>query len=583
MHHPARHQQRATVGILLAILAILLGHNSRASAAEPSAALPQVIHVSETYNNSPFDYRIESRDEKARYTIYRLTFPSPVVTPVAQNNTVPAEYYLPKGMRAEDAQRPAVVCMHILDGDFVLVRMTCSALASHGIPAIMFKLPYYEERGFPEGPRALSADPKLFTSAVAQGLEDVRRTVDLLASRPEVDPERIGITGISLGGIVAASASGIEPRFHRAMLILAGGDLKQLIHHAQETGELSQLIKRLPPDRRAEVERALDEVDPLRHADRLRDRAREGKVLMLNAAEDELIPRSCTEQLASALGLTDRVIWLEGHGHYTAMAELPQILRTVVEFFGEDLAPGLEPLPADAAPRTPLEITASLVSEISTFLVSEPGEGRCHFVDVAFSAASKEGSPIEARLRFIRGREGRFKLECDLPVVGAAALGQNGYPWMVSGGKILFKGAGDPAGGTDNPLSFASPKHVMALRMAAGAAAGVAIAPHILNQWFTVEDDTPEEGPPAIRIVLKEQGVGSLRLVLKDDARTPREVTFDVADVQGRLTFRGWQSNTVAHPSMFDPPAGIPEKEVDRTDLYRIFSAMFDFAMESIR
>ena len=32
--------------------------------------------------------------EKAGYRVYRLTYPSPVVTPVEQNNTVPADYYV---------------------------------------------------------------------------------------------------------------------------------------------------------------------------------------------------------------------------------------------------------------------------------------------------------------------------------------------------------------------------------------------------------------------------------------------------------------------------------------------------------
>ena len=40
-----------------------------------------------------------------------------------------------------------------------------------------------------------------------QAEQDIRRTVDLLASRPEIDPQRIGITGISLGGIVAATVA----------------------------------------------------------------------------------------------------------------------------------------------------------------------------------------------------------------------------------------------------------------------------------------------------------------------------------------------------------------------------------------
>ncbi len=45
---------------------------------------------------------------------------------------------------------------------------------------------------------------------------------------------------------------------------------------------------------------------------------------MLNAAEDEVIPRQCTVKLAEALGIADRVVWFDGLGHYTAMAELPR-------------------------------------------------------------------------------------------------------------------------------------------------------------------------------------------------------------------------------------------------------------------
>jgi len=575
------HCRLVVIGIVLAVSASVLSSERRARAAERDAEFPQVIAVSRTFNNAPFEYRIESREEKTGFTIYRLTYPSPVVTPVPQNNTVPAEYYVPRGIRPDDPKRPAVVCMHILDGGFVLVRMMCSVLASHGIPAIMFKLPYYEERGLPEGPEALAADPKLFVGALSQGLEDVRRTVDVLASRPEVDPERIGIAGISLGGIVAATAAGVEPRFWKAMPILAGGDLNAIIHHARETRELSQLIKQLPPEARAEIEYAIDEVDPLRHAERLRDRAAPQRVLMVNAAEDEVIPRPCTEKLASALGIADRVIWLDGLGHYTAMAELPQVLQTTVEFFGEDLPSGLD-VRAPAAPsRMPLEVLASLAQQVATFVVSEPEEGRCHFVDFTLSATPEGGKTIEARLRFIHGSGRRFKIECSLPVVGEAALGQGSYPWMVSGGKVVFKGVGEPADEPGDPLAFAEPEHFLKLRMAAGAAAGIAIAPHVLNQWLAVTDDAAADGPPTIHVARKGKNQGSVTLAMKDDGKTPQQATFDVGGVKGTLTFRGWQANTVAHDAMFDPPPGIPEQEVDRIELYRIFSAMFNFAMES--
>ena len=572
------------VVILLACAGVVLG----AEAGDPLGEPPQVVVVSQTFNQSPFSYRIESRAEKAGYSVYRLTYPSPVVTPVEQNNTIPAEYYLPDGVTPGEPRRPAVICLHILEGDFELVRLTCSVLASHGIPAIFFKLPYYGERGLPGGVRALAADPEIFVAALDQALDDVRRTIDLVASRPEVDPARIGITGISLGGITAATAAALDPRLSRAVLILAGGDLNAIVHHAQETRQLSDLIHRLPPERKAQVEQAIRAVDPLRHADRLRPRAEQGKVLMVNAAEDEVIPPACSNELASRLGIADRVIWLEGLGHYTAMAELPQILETTVAFFSRDLPPGLKvdrPAigrdPADG-PRRPLEVVAGLIAQVATMLVSEPGEGRCHFADFDLAVTPDGAEAIQGRIRFLRGGRGKFKLQCRLPMVGDAALGQGSYPWIASEGKVVFKGAGGGASPGD-PLALADPQQVLKLRMAAGAAGAIALAPDLLNQWCTITDDSPPGGPKAIRVVLTGASRGSLRLVLRDDGTTPRTVMFDVEGAQGTLVVHGWRTNTVAHEAMFEPPAGLPVKEVDQEDLYRIFAAMFNFAMESMQ
>ena len=580
MDHRSRDKRLIAVMVAIAIADIVSVQHAATRAAEPDA-LPQVVEVAETYNDSPFAYRIESRRQEAGYSVWRFTFASPVVTKLPQNNVVPAEYYLPDGIEQGAPKRPAVICMHILDGDFVLARMTCSMLASHGIPAMMIKLPYYEERGLPDGVKALAADPSLFVGALSQGFADVRRAVDLLASRPEVDPQRIGIAGISLGGIVAATAGGIEPRFRRVMLVLAGGDLHRIIHHASETETLSRQIKKLPAEQRARLEKAIDAVDPLRHAPGLRQRARQGRVLMVNAAEDELIPRPCTEKLAAALGIADRIQWLDGLGHYTTMAQLPQVLQTAVDFFGQDMPPGVE-MPRPAPPtRTPLEIAATLVRELFTFAAFDPEPGRCHFVDFTLSATPEGDDRFEMRARFIRGHQGRFKLECDLPFVGIAAMGQNDFPWMLSAKNVLFKGTGEARDGPGDPLAFADSENVLALQMTAGLAAGVSIAPHVLNQWVQVDDDTPPQGPPAIRVVAKEDNLGSLRVVLKQDRRTPQSATFDVAGVRGTVNFRAWQLNTVAHHAIFDPPAGVPQKEVDRQDLYRMFSAMFNFAVES--
>jgi dienelactone hydrolase len=544
--------------------------------------LPVVVRVEKTHNNAPFDYRIESRVQRPNYVVYRFTYPSPLVTQIPQNNTIPAAYYLPKGTKPTDPKRPAVICMHILDGNEELMRMTCSTLASHGIPAIAFKLPYYGERGPAEGPKVMADNPKLLLDALAQGLADIRRTVDLLAARPEIDPERIGIMGISLGGITAGTAAGVEPRLHRTMMILAGGDVQTIIHHARETRDLSRLIRELPAGDRAQVERIIVEVDPLRHAADLRPRAVQGKVLMVNAAEDEVIPRACTEKLADALGIREKVRWLDGLGHYTAIAALPQVLDQMVQFFSEDLDPSLRIKPEPSAVKTPVEVVLRLVQQALGFLTVEPGRGRCHFAELTASVTPKGQKPLEGRLLMARGAEGKFKIECKLPVVGEVALGQGKYPWMASA-KKLFKGVKDPPAKPGDPLAFANPAGMTRIQVMAGAVAGALFAPEILDSLVTVAEDRTADGKRTIRLTLKGRNRGALALALREDGRTPQRVSFDVPGAAGMIQFRQWQIGTIAPDGVFDPPSGLPEQEVDATEMHRVFSAMFNFAMENVQ
>jgi len=553
---------------------------SAAADVRPGMAVGETVTVSQTFDKRPFRYRISPLAERPGYHVYRLTYPSPVATPVQQNNTVPADFYLPDGIRPGDPKRPAVICLHILDGNTPLTDVVCSVLAARGIPAIMFKLPYYGERGLPKGPEALADDPKLFVGAIAQAGEDIRRTIDLLASRPEIDPRRIGITGISLGGIIAATAAGADPRLHRAGLILAGGDLPRIIHHARETRPLSKMIQSLPPPDRADVEAKLAAVDPLKFAAALRDRAQQGRVMMINAGADEVIPRECTDKLASALGMSDRVTWLDGLGHYTALAELPRALRTTAEFFAQDLPEGVKgSAPPPTGRPTPLRQVVALAQQAVAMLATEPEAGRCHFVEIEVAAAERDDKSSEFRLRLVRGTAGKFALRAKLPIVGEVALGQGQFPWMVAGGgKMVLAGVKNPAPNA-NPLSFAEPRHVAKLRMVGGIVGALALAPEVLNQWINVEEQKAATGNRVLRIRGKEKLVGSVQLVFRDDGRTPDRASFDVAGVSGTLQFRSWQINTAAQESLFEPPAELPRQEVDQSDLRRTFAAIFNLAM----
>jgi dienelactone hydrolase len=542
---------------------------------------PTTVSVARTFDGKPFEYRMRPLVKRGGFTVYRLTYPSPVTTGFEPNNTIPADYYLPDGVRPDGPKRPAVICMHILEGNFELVEMTCSVLASRGIPAIMFKLPYYGERGTAEGPRKLAADPALFAEAITQAMADVRRTVDVLASRPEVDPQHIGITGISLGGIVAATASAMEPRLGRAFLMIAGGDLLTIIYHARETELLSQMLRAMPAGRRAEIEAKIRTVDPLELAGRLKERARAGRVRMVNAAEDEVIPRACTEKLAAALGIQDRVVWFEGLGHYTAMAELPRALLMMADFFAEDLPEELKTAPPPIRQQTPLELLVSLASQAAALATSDPPEGRCRLADIEVSVTPGGARPIDARLLVVRGAGHKFKIQLDasgIAEIGRIGLGQGRFPWLAAGGKVVFEGT-ENAGPLRDPLELADPDQATRVRVLAGAAAAVAMAPDLLLRWIRVEDDVAA-GQKTIRITAKDETPGRVELVFRQDGKTPNVARFEVDGAKGTVRFHGWQECTVAPAALFEPPAEVPRKAVDQGDVYRIIAGVFNFAME---
>jgi dienelactone hydrolase len=566
----------------------------------------RTVAVGKTFDNEPFDYQIKFHSQRNGYRVYQIKYPSPVKTPLYQNNTIPADYYLPNDiipgglsqfsghharmvgengtvpLLPNSARRPAVICLHILDGNDALTDLVCSMLALRGVPAIMFRLPYYGERGLPEGPLVLARDPKLFASAIAQAGQDLRRTIDVLASRPEVDADRIGVTGISLGGIIAATAAGGEPRINRAAFVLAGGDLMKIIHHARETRPLSKMILELPPAQRSDIEGKIAEVDPLRFASTLKEKARQGKVMMINSAEDEVIPRASTEKLAAAMEMSDRVVWIQGLGHYTSMAELPRVLKIIAEFFAQDLPPGTAP-PVVEKQSTPFQTLAGVLGQVATMLDTKPVAGRCHIIDLEVTIVPKDQKSQEGRFRLVRGSQGKFAFYCKFPTGAEISLGQNDHPWLATGAKEIYEGTENPGPALKDPLELFTVKQVALLRMLAGVLNSVALAPDVLERVIVVKDEGLIDSVRVIRISSKEKIPGSVRLELKSDGNpdrfTPQNLTFNIAGVEGSIKFADWKINAVAQDALFQPPANLPQRKVDQSFLYTLFSTSLKFAL----
>ena len=259
-----------------------------------------------------------------------IVVPSPIVTRDIENNTVHAEYFAPKS--PTKGKRPGVIVLHILGADFALSRFMAARLADHGVAALFVKLPYYGERKAKVAgeQKFLSTDIDRTTLAMRQGICDVRRAAAWLACQPEIDPAKIGVTGISLGGIVSSVSAAVDPAIHRAALILTGGDLATVLWNMQEGAKYKNLW--IESGRTFDDLKALtDPFDPLTHAKGLSQK----QVIMMAGNVDEVIPPVSARKLWQAAGKPP-ITWFDC-GHYSAAGFLLPAIRKSVEFFAEEV------------------------------------------------------------------------------------------------------------------------------------------------------------------------------------------------------------------------------------------------------
>jgi pimeloyl-ACP methyl ester carboxylesterase len=562
----------------------------------------QVIEVQKTHDGVPFRYRWRLLQEKPDYCVIAVNFPSPVQTPLESNNWVPGEIFLPR-FAGEGQKVPAVICLHILSGDRNLMELTCTALASRGVAGMMFRLPYYGERSPSAGPKVMLERPELFVGAITQAWQDVRRAVDLLASRPEINPQRISIMGISLGGMVAVGAAAHEPRFWRVLPILAGGNVTEIIFQARETQALREALDHLEPSVRGRLLNQIAGIDPINFAPKLREKAAAGRVWMINAAQDEVVPRACTESLAEALGLKDQVWWLEGVGHYSALSKLPEVVERTVAFFAQDVPLYQETKVVSKKDGEPPEVKlARVLMDLAKLLTMEPPEGCGYRVTVegTIFLQSAPEKAITVEVDFARRGQGQFRLQAKLPEVGTVTLGQEVFPWILAQNGKVFVGSlatspakpfalnnteptGQMSGCSADPLRFANAQARDRVKMAAGIAAAISLAPQLLEKQQILTERLPADRGNGIRIYSPRVPGGELKIYFQADSSTPETCEVVAGGWQAKVLITRWEIDQPQDNQLFRPPDGLQREEVSCYEIHRIFAALFNYVVDRLQ
>ncbi len=277
-----------------------------------------------TFSSIEFTSEEEYAREKNGYTKKRF-----VLTPKG-GAAITIDYYDPSG------KKPVIIVLPQFEGSDDLGRYFARAFAENNYTALVARSEFMAKID--------EIDLEDFDSIMERMLMDHRVLIDWLETQ-NVNVEKLGVFGISLGGIAATMLSGSDKRIKASVLGICGGDLPYVLLHSRE-GSIRKVKKRtvqkikedptfshITDDELYEMFKDKMTLDPMDYAEYIDAR----NVLMVLAMFDKVIPIKKGEELREKIG-NPETIYLPT-GHYTAFLYIPYIKNKALKFYDERLIP----------------------------------------------------------------------------------------------------------------------------------------------------------------------------------------------------------------------------------------------------
>lgn len=246
-----------------------------------------------------------------------VQFPSPLPSGNAINDRVTVEWYQARkkdGQPIDNAK--AVVVVHELGANMGAGRGVARTFSKVGMHAFMVQLPSYGKRRV----RRLRAAEML--QPMKQAIADVRRARDAIAVLPGVDTSHIALQGTSLGGIVAASSGSLDKGFDSVHLLLAGGDLFNVIKNGQRDTAVVRRDLELSGTTDEQIRAMTNQIEPNRIAHRLDPK----RTWLYSAKYDTVIPKANSDALAKVARLPESHHPKVSANHYSGIILMPWIV-----------------------------------------------------------------------------------------------------------------------------------------------------------------------------------------------------------------------------------------------------------------
>jgi len=318
-----------------------------ARSAEIGTTIPSLT-LFEYDNTQPLLEDIKLLQDRPQFKQYHLTFSS------VNGQRVTALYYEPGNAKKP---YPAIICVHGAAGSKEDIQIAYEFFALRGFAVLAVDAALHGERSL-ESINALRTDWYTLRHIYLQTVLDLRRSLDWLETRPDVDQSRIGYLGVSMGTIIGATFCGIDKRVAAAALIIGGADFHLFLRHSQLPGIV--ILRNFATEQELDaVADSLAPVDPQYYVGGISPRP----AMFMNGKQDYAISPEAGARLQELAGEPKETYWYDG-GH---LPPFDQVMVRTANFFKKNLKRTKKPdSPGTAQPAAPApEISVSITRDFS--------------------------------------------------------------------------------------------------------------------------------------------------------------------------------------------------------------------------
>lgn len=275
-------------------LAIFNGMNVEARALDPIAPEEMIARLQE-FNYEPWNGTASEVDRTnengCQQSKVKLEVRDPVTAVV---HPVALTIFRP----ATSEKVPAVIVVPSMEGVTIVEPKIAAKLCGSGIAAVISDV---VDTSLPKSLPAARHEDEQERRAILS----LRTVLDVLSTHPAFDRDRLGIIGVSVGGIITSMMAGIEPDRLKAVVVVVGsGNLPYVLANSDNDKVSDLRRQRMTHLKIRENEiyedwlRANLRYDPLYFA----PRAQRDRIMMITARGDTTVPYRMQQDLFEAFG-----------------------------------------------------------------------------------------------------------------------------------------------------------------------------------------------------------------------------------------------------------------------------------------